>query len=579
CKDGVLYLIAVEQDQWNRLMEFMGSPEWSHSERFGSTLLRGEPETMAFINARVSEWTAEWEVLPLFHACQERRLGAAPLYTAAGLAQDPHLVARNFFQPHSHPRLGTVRLPGAPYRLERPWWRPGAPAPRLGDANTTPGAVPGDLFPVRRPSLPSTGPVTGAPVTPSEKAPDHSLPRPLEGVRVLDLTWVWAGPYTSQLLAFLGAQVIKVEHPRRLDLARRLNLFAQGMEPGPNRNGYFNQLGQDKLSLHLDLAHPEGLELGLRLVERCDVVLSNFGTGVMERLGLGRDVLRKRNPVLIQGLISAFGQDGPYRNYTGYGPGMIPMSGIGALTGYEIDGAPQNLRAAYADPNAGMYLALAVVASLADRDRTGQGQVIDVALWEAMLHTGFEVWLPFALGSPLPKPQENHHPLHAPHNLYRCLGADPWLAVSVMEFSQWAGLCAALKRPDLASDATLATPAGRKAREQELDALLRDWCAGQEKWVATAILQRHGVPALPSLSNRELSENPHLEAWGFLEHREHPESGRRTHTGVPWRMARRPNGVRRRAPLLGEHTSEVLRTLLEMEEGELERLRGLGVIG
>lgn len=568
CRDGYIYLIAVEQDQWARLVELMGSPAWALGPEFGSTQLRGVPATMEVLERKLAEWTRGWEVQALFHACQERRIGASAVYVPEQLEQEPHLRARGFFQGVEHPHAGSLRLPGAPYMLDRPWWALRSPAPALGEANaeaTAPGGGPARLF----------GGTAPAAVAPARGAGPE---RPLAGVRVLDLSWVWAGPYATQMLAFLGAEVIKVESSRRPDLARRLNLFAAGMEPGLNRCGYFNQIGLGKQSAAINLAHPEGLALVKRIAAESDVVVSNFATGVLERLGLGVSVLQGIRPDLVIANLSAFGQTGPYRNYTGYGPAIVPLTGLGAATGYPDDTVPQNLRPAYADPNAGAYLAFAVLAGLEGRRRHGGGLVIDVSLWETLLCTAFETWMGHALGGPAPRPLGNQDPQHAPHSLYRCAGEDEWLAVAVTEDAQWPALCRAIGRPELAADERLRTAAGRKANEALLDEALSAWCARQDKWAATQALQAAGVPAFPALRNRELAEWEPLLNRGYLERIDHPEVGPRLYTGVPWRLEQRPNGVPRRAPLLGEHTDAVLTGLLGLGADEVARLREAGAI-
>lgn len=568
CKDGSIYLIVVEQDQWERLVELMGNPAWALRPEFGSTDLRGVPATMEIIERRLAEWTIGWNVDTLFHACQVRRIGCGRVDTPARLMREPHLQARGFFRQQRHPAAGALAMPGPPYRLEAPWWALRTPAPELGEANRDAGEEPWRLFGGDRRRTPVSKALHG----------NGSAGRPLEGVRVLDLTWVWAGPYATQMLAFLGAEVIKVESARRPDLARRLNLFPEGLEPGLNRNGYFNQVGQDKRSVAINLSDPEGLALVKRLAGISDVVVSNFAIGVMERLGLGKEVLQAIKEDLIIATVSGYGEAGPYRHYLGYGPAMFPLAGLAAATGYEDDGEPQNLRIAYADPNAGIYLAFAVLAALEAKRRRGGGQVIDVSLWEAMICTGFEGWMGHALGHPPTRPMGNHDTRYAPHNLYRCRGEDAWVAVAVTDDAQWTALCTVLERPDLAADPNLRTAAGRKAQERMLDEILADWCSSQDKWAVTTGLQAVGVPAFPSLSNRELAENEHLAVSGFLVRKRHPEVGVRTHTGVPWRMARRPDGVRNRAPLLGEHTDAVLSGLLGLAAREIARLRATGAI-
>jgi crotonobetainyl-CoA:carnitine CoA-transferase CaiB-like acyl-CoA transferase len=565
CRDGQIYLIAVEEAQWERLVEMMGQPEWTRSPLVADRGARGA--NLEYLSAHLSGWTRQWKAEDLYHACQKNRIGAAPVYAFPRIEQDPHLRERKFFVPHNHPEAGPVLLPGAPYLMSEPWWGLRTPAPRLGEAN-------GDLA---RLFLPPAGGARN--LAPRASPPPGSAPaRPLAGVRVLDFSWVWAGPYATLLLAYLGAEVIKVESAARPDLARRLDVYASGMAPGMNRNGYFNAVGQAKRSIALNLSHPGGLVLAKRLAARCDIVTSNFATGVMERLGLGAEVFQEIKPELIVAAVSAFGQSGPYRDYTGYGPLMPPLAGLCGGTGYAEDGQPRNGRIAYADPNAGVYAAFAILAALRGRRPGGRGQVIDVSLWEPMLATGFEGWINHALGNAPHAPMGNHDVRDAPHNTYRCRGEDAWVAVAVGTDLQWHGLCAALERPDWSADAGLAAPEGRKAREAELDGVLAAWCGGRERWEATRLLQAHGVPSYPCMSSRDLTEDPHLAAREFMARLPHPEVGERVHAGVPWRMTHRPNGVPAPAPLLGQHTDEVLRGLLGCPDAEIAALRESGAI-
>ncbi len=558
CADGQLFLIAVEEGQWQRLVELMGHPEWTRSPLAADLASRGRNQD--FVTEHLCAWTRTWKAEDLFHACQQRRIGAAPVYTHARIASDAHLLERRFFVTQRHPAAGDVVMPGSPYRMRKPWWALRTPAPRLNEAA---GEEP-RLFPPRPGEQP-----------PAARA---DLPRPLAGVRVLDLSWVWAGPHATLLLAYLGADVVKVESAARPDLARRLDVFPKGMAGGVNRSGYFNTVCQAKRSIAVNLAHPGGLALVKRLAARSDVVMSNFATGVMERLGLGAEELQRQRPELIVAAISAFGQTGLYRDYTGYGPLMPPIGGMCAGTGYAEDGLPQNLRIAYADPNAGVYAAIAILAALRARRPGALGQVIDVSLWEPLLCTAFEGWMNHTLGGAPHTPMGNHDVRHAPYNTYRCRGEDAWVAISVTSDAQWQGLCAALQRPDLAADAGLATIPARKAREVELDALLSAWCAGREPWAITELLQAHEVPAYPCLDFRGVAENPQLRARAFFSRLPHPEVGAIDHAGVAWKLSRRPNGVPAPAPLLGQHTDEVLRELLNCDAVEIADLRQAGAI-
>jgi crotonobetainyl-CoA:carnitine CoA-transferase CaiB-like acyl-CoA transferase len=315
-----------------------------------------------------------------------------------------------------------------------------------------------------------------------------------------------------------------------------------------------------------------------RLAEASDVMISNFGAGVMEKLGLGAEEMLRRNPRLTIATISAFGQTGPYREYMGYGPLVHAVGGLSAQTGY-ADGIPRDIGTAYGDPNGGVFAAIAIAAALWARDRHGQGgQVIDVSMWEAMLCTAFEGWMNHVLGNAPHAMMGNRDPLWAPHNLYRCADEDRWVAIACTDETQWRALCGALGDPAMAADPRWRDAAARKAHEDELDARIGAWCAGRERWEVTRALQAVGVPAFPSLSNEELLDDPHLNARGLFTEWPHAEVGVRKLVGAPWHLARRANGLAHAAPLLGEHTDSVLERVLGLSAAERARLREQGAI-
>jgi crotonobetainyl-CoA:carnitine CoA-transferase CaiB-like acyl-CoA transferase len=564
CKDGSIFLICPEQPQFDRLVALMGQPEWAMDARFSTR--DGRQTHARELKERLSEWTAQWQAEELYHACQGVRVGAAPVFTQAHLEHDEHLHAREFYVAHEHPLAGRMKLPGAPFRLKHPMWALRHPAPRLGEANGMLDA----LF--REP------PVRLSVERGAARAPfDPQGVLPLAGVRVLDLSWVWAGPHCTMMLGLMGAEVVKVESSSRLDLTRRSHLFADGLPPSPDRCGYFNQVNLGKRSIAVDLSTAEGAELVRRLAGQSDVFISNFGTGVLERLGLGAEDLQRRNPRLICAMISAFGQTGPSRHYMGYGPLISPLAGISASTGY-VGGEPQDVGLAYGDPTGGVYTAVAILAALLTRDNGGAGQVIDVSMWEAMLCTGWQGWMNHALGNPPYPPMGNRHPTLAPHNLYRCAGDDAWVALAAETPAQWEALCEAIGQPALAVDPRFADAPARKAHEDALDALLAAWCAPRDKWEVTRALQAVGVPAFPSLDSRELQEDPHLRARQSFVHWPHPEVGERTLMGLPWHFARLPNGMGQAAPCLGADTDAVLERLLGIGAQERAALRAGGAI-
>ncbi|MEL7156717.1 MAG: CoA transferase, partial [Actinomycetota bacterium] len=275
--------------------------------------------------------------------------------------------------------------------------------------------------------------------------------RPLDGVRVLDLSWVWAGPYGAMHLAHLGAEVIKVESALRPGLGRRLPIHPPELEPTLNTSAYFNQWEQGKLSCQLDLSQPEAVELVKAMVATCDVVIENFATGVMERLGLGYDVLQEIRPDIIVASISGYGSDGPLSNFMGYGPTTGPLSGLTSLTGYE-GGPPRELGISIGDPAAGITAAMAVTAALVARRAGGGGAYIDVALWEATASCAVEGWMAHELTEEPPRRMGNRDPLLAPHNCYRTADEGPspadepdpgrWIAIACGDDEQWRQLAA-----------------------------------------------------------------------------------------------------------------------------------------
>ncbi len=551
CQDGKIFLATIEADQWERLVEFMGNPEWAGLEIFSDFPARARNADA--LQTFVQEWVASWKVDELFHEGQRRRICFAPVLDIAGVAQEPHLAARDFFKTVETPGMGPVRLPGHPANWGATEVRPRGPSPALGELTQLPA---GDRIAAR---------------------PDVTPSRPLEGIRVADFSWVWAGPFGAMQLAHLGAEVIKFESPTRSDIGRRLAVFRRDQEPGLNRSGYFNQWNQGKKSVELNLSHPEAADLVKRIVSKCDVVIENFATGVMDRLGIGWEALREVNPRLVFASISGYGSSGPYADYMGYGPAMGPLSGLSHATGY-VGGGPRETGISVGDPVAGMTAAMAICGGLVERDRTGVGRFLDISLWEATTATALEAWLPHAIRGEEPERMGNRDPEMAPHGLYPTLGDDAWISIACPSDAAWQELAHAMG-PNVVSDPRFATQNGRKTNEAALDRLVADWTASQDRWELTTRLQTRGVAAFPSLTPQDLANDPHLEARGFLERLEHPEVGAMTHAGIPWRLTSGPNGVVRPAPLLGQHTDAVLEELLGLSPNQITDLRAQGLLG
>jgi benzylsuccinate CoA-transferase BbsF subunit len=371
--------------------------------------------------------------------------------------------------------------------------------------------------------------------------------------------------------------VIRVETSKRPCPSRLVGPFPD-KKPGINRAGYFNQYNQGKRSIALDLAKPEAIELACELVKHADVVTENFAAGVMDRLGLGYEKLRSVKPDLIMISMSAFGQTGPFRNFIGYGPPAAALSGLFFATGYR-GGDPCEIGVSYPDPNAGVFGALAVMAALTHRALTGEGQHIDQSQWETVLVEMPEGLLEYAMTGCEPERRGNRDSKMSPHECYKAAGdSEQWVSIAIGNEFEWRALCQAMGKTALADDPRFKSAALRKRNETALDEIITNWTKERDRWDTTAVLQRAGVAAFPSMSNKDLTDDPHLNARGYLVKLDHPEVGRRIHAGIPWKMSGTPCRVKAPAPLLGADTEAVLSSLLNLTSDEIKHLRKSEVV-
>jgi|DewCreStandDraft_2_1066082.scaffolds.fasta_scaffold00275_49 benzylsuccinate CoA-transferase BbsF subunit len=412
---------------------------------------------------------------------------------------------------------------------------------------------------------------------------------PLAGIRVTDFSWVWAGPFCTLQLAHMGAEVIRIETTKRICVTRLLPPWAEG-RPDPNTSGYFNQYNQGKRAITLDLHTPEGQAIAKRLVSISDVVVENFAPGVLQRLGLGYEELRKVKPDIVMISMSGYGQTGPLHHYVAYGPAQVPMAGFSTLTGYRHWEQPMHVGLSYGDPNAGHHAAFAILVALWHRQRTGQGQYIDMSQWESTIVLLGDAILHQQMMGYQPPRQGNRDPRMAPHGFFRCRPAEPgslpegllledrWVSIACASDEEWRAMCRVMERPELAEDPRFATLEARKQNEDELERIVEEWTLTQDPFEAARKLQAAGVAAFPPLSNKELAEDPGLNAWGAFAEKEHPIVGVRKHIGIPWKLPATPCEVWRAAPVLGQDNDYVFRQLLGLSEEEVSALKEKGVI-
>lgn len=565
CQDGAIQIICPEQSQWEALVEIMGKPEWATLEVFAT--LADRRANADVLDLYLSEWMATQTVQELYKTAQAARLCVTPVQTMTQSDNDANLAARGFFAQTPD----GLRVPGPGYQLDKPWWALRRDAPSRGDHDEQGWLTPAD---------PGTGHHRAGHHQPEDQPPATGPgERPLSGVRVCDFTWVWAGPMCSQYLAHLGADVIRLESPEHLCLFRRLPFNPPDLPLTPDTAGVFHLYNSDKRSVVIDLGHREAKEVVRRLVAVSDVVIDNFAVGTMAALGFGVEDLRRINPDVIVASLTGYGQTGPSADYMAYGPAGGAMAGLYSVTGYE-DGPPCETGIAVGDPCTGITAAWAIVAALTARRRTGEAARVDVAMVEAVAATLGEPWMEYLATGSDPRPGGNHDPSWSPHDCYRAAGEDAWVTIACTSEAQWRRLCAVID-PALAEDPRFADVAARKANEVALDERIGAWTARLDRWDVTHQLQLAAVAAFPSQSPLDLwggEGDPQLRAIGMLERPDHPAVGPYVIPGIPWRLTTGLNGLRRPAPLLGEHTEEVLTELLGLTPDEVERLQEAGAL-
>ena len=400
--------------------------------------------------------------------------------------------------------------------------------------------------------------------------------QPLQGIRIADFGQIIAIPYTAQMLAWLGAEVILIETERRLT-TRIWPPFAEA-EPGINRSGGFNLVNSSKMSCTLNLREPEGVDLAKQIISVSDVVLENYSSGTMERMGLGYQDVRGLRPDVVYLSLGAFGRTGPMKDLVGFHSVINLFSGLASVTGHK-GSHPRIMGGLFPDAFSGCYCVLALLEALYHRAKTGEGQYIEVAMTEALATILPEAVMEYALDGTEPERVGNRHREKAPHNVFRCQGEENWVAISVDGDSQFQALAQAAGSPGWADDPRFATSEARLRHQDELDPLIENWTKGLQAPDVVERLQVVGVPAGPVLDSAQVLADPHMIDRGFVQSPDHPEVGPRPMGAFAWGVDGGRPGVARSAPLLGEHNRKVIQELLQVPDHEFKRLMEQGVIG
>ncbi|MBI4233572.1 MAG: CoA transferase [Chloroflexi bacterium] len=404
----------------------------------------------------------------------------------------------------------------------------------------------------------------------------------LNGIRVVDMTLVWSGPWAARILGDLGAEVLKIERPEEQPQPLAPHVVSLDVRDPEGRllyqrNAYQMLCNVGKRSLAIDLTKPEGIALFKELVRISDIVIENFVARVMPRLGLGYEELRRVRPDLIMLSMPAMGLTGPERDYTAYGVSIEQVSGFVALQGYE-DGEPHKSGINYGDPVAGIHGAAAALTALLHRMETGQGMHIDLSQRESAIGLVGETILDYSMNRRVGKPRGNRHPWMAPHNVYPCRGADKWVALAVSSDQEFRALCRAIGQPSLAQDPRFADSLSRKRHERELDPYLEAWTRGREHYEVMRALQRAGVCAGAVLNPAEAVTDDHFRAQGSFQWLDYPDGKAYPTPVLPWRAAGEPWPDLVPTTPYGAENAAVLQELLGVTEEQVCRLKEKGVL-
>ncbi|MFD1611517.1 CaiB/BaiF CoA transferase family protein [Sphingomonas tabacisoli] len=550
--DGHVFLLMTTGQHWSGMRKLMGEPAWA--DAFPSDWLEFQctRERVETFRQHFRAWVSTRAKAEVSEQAQRLKVPLVPVNSAPDLHADPQYAFRRYFR-----ELEGLLYPTVAYRMSATPACLTAPAPKLGADQALP-ATAGNTVP--RGLAPNA---IGVAQPRPESAPVSQLRQrggPLAGVRVLALTKVWAGPYAGKLLALLGAEVIKVESLANLDEMRAYG--GESIDSAP----YFLSINQEVLSVRVNTKSKEGLRQLRRMVAQSDIVLDNLRPGAMERAGLTYDLLRKIRPDIIQVSIKMYGSEGPLAHQTGYAPSFAALGGLTSLVGYEGE-TPTGMNIRYGDSTVGATAAFAALAALRHRDRTGEGQFVDVSAVEAISTMAGDSLFAHCATGITPKCDGNAHPEMAPHGCYPCANGE-WISIAVADDVEWRALCLVL-----GIDADLYAAAGQRlAQRVPVDRAVAERTRTHDAADLATALRTVGVPAFRSQSSLDLIGDGRLWSSEFFRFVDDRHGGQRPVMGTGWRMTPGEAAVERGAPALGEHDAYIYRELLGMSAKEYDRL-------
>lgn len=465
-----------------------------------------------------------------------------------------HQEREFFLETESHPEVGRLKSCQAPFRLSNSSWYMGR-SPLLGEHNQVIHAQ------KEQSSLTESNRVKEN----GKRLPKQKKNPPLSGIRVLEISREWAGPHAGRILADFGAEVIRIDYPRRMETTRG----GSTKNKAYNRQLPFHHLNRNKKCLTVDLNDPVDKEILKDPIRQTDIVLENARPAVLKKLGFSYEELKATKPNIILVSMSAYGQTGTYAPYPGYGASIEPLSGVNCLTAYSPYTEADGKRIRETDMINGVMGACAVMTALSNRQRTGDGDWADLSQLEGLTHAiGGEHFLEYAVNGETTLPIGNRHPAYAPHGCYRCQGEDQWVVIAIGSDAEWRTFCDILGQPELSEEPRFATSGDRQENHDALDRLIEAWTCEKTHYEVMHLLQERGLMAGAVLNMAELCQDPHLWERNYFQK---PNTGSDAFfPGFPLRMSVTSPVFEHIGADLGEHDREVICGLLGRPEEQVK---------
>jgi crotonobetainyl-CoA:carnitine CoA-transferase CaiB-like acyl-CoA transferase len=557
-RDGFVGFMVVTGQNWLDFCVAIGRFDWMDDSSLA--LLEGRVSRAAELRRGIQEFTLARTTQEVVEHVSLFRVPVAAVTNGASITTFDHFNDQKWYVPN--PRGGFLQ-PAQPYRLPAEALSDPLPPPRLGEHNAE---------------------VTRSKPVPRGSRNGEAVPLPLAGLRIADFTLFWAGPIVGSILAAMGAEVIHVESPRRPDSMRFQSARSpdedQWWEWGP----MFMATNTNKKGIAVDLQTDEGRAVALALVRECDVVLENFSPRVMNALGLDDETLTEARPDVILVHMPAFGLNGPWKDRTAYAVSMECVAGMAWVTG-RADGEPV-VPGGPCDPLAGLHATIATLLALEHRSQTGEGMVVEAPMVGGALNVGAEAVVEYSAYGHVMNRAGNRGPSATPQNLYKTADVDgdgrqdSWVAIAVATDEQWQRLKEALGHPTWSSDSALDTFEGRRARQDDVDAELAEWCSTRPTSEILGLLWPAGVPVAEVVPTHAIDDVDQMQARQYFETGEHPTVGRVVYQAFPARFSGGPSRFHRSpSPTLGRDNDLVLRDLLGMSAEEIDALREKKIIG